>query len=157
MEAPRAAVGGEAVPIIDAERYPIHCPASPAYARLVETCRHELATAHAVNLPGFVLEVVRVAMVGELAPLSALALANRKQSGYHLAHLTPDQLDASLLVERLFRWPPLAQFIGAVTGWREMHTMADPFQAHNVICAAPLPSPPSPRPPFREWGGCAQG
>ena len=93
MEAPRAEIGGEAVPIIDAERYPIHRPVSPAYARLVETCRHELATAHAVNLPGFVLEAVRVAMVGELAPLSALALRNREQSGYHLAHLTPDQLE----------------------------------------------------------------
>ena len=139
MEAvPRTAAGA---PIVDLSRYPLHDLGSDAGARLVATCRRQLAADLALNLQGFCTPVVAQEMLEEIEPCTAQGLEKARitrnfaserphevpshllppehprrqfstvKAGLQLAH---DQMPACA-VERLFQWDALTDFIGAPT------------------------------------------
>ncbi len=140
--------------VIDLANYPLDQPDSPAWRRLVDTCRAELDCNGIVNLPDFVDREALACEIDGLTPVferDAFAHA-RMQNIYfkgriehlpdgHLAltqfrtsnrTVCADPMDGTVWI-RLYEWPPFARFLAAVLHLPRLWTMDDPLARANVI------------------------
>jgi len=144
--------------LLDLDRYPIDRPESPETIRLVERCQADLAAQGMFNLEGFVRAEAIERAVTEVEPLmdSASYRHARRHNVYfkkdipglaadHPAlkqfetvnyTLCGDQL-AGTVVERIYEWPPLADFLARAMGKPRLFPMSDPLARVNVLAYRP--------------------
>lgn len=137
--------------LLDLERYPIDRPARAI--ELVERCRHDLARTGMFNLEGFVRgDAIRRA-AEEILPLTSGAYTHERDHNVYFLKELPgvpaehpaltrfhtinhtlcaDQL-AGTLVERIYEWHPLVEFIARVLGKPQLFLMDDPLARVNVL------------------------
>lgn len=139
--------------LIDAERYPVADPDSPASRALVERCREALAERGACELPGFLRPEATDAMAREAAALAPRAHHHtgaatpyleiptpdwpeghprRRFHPYSLAAVAYDQIPAASPLRALYEWDPLMDFFAAALDKPRLHRYADPLGACNV-------------------------
>lgn len=141
--------------IVDLDRYPIDRKGSAAWDALVAGARRQHETEGACNLEGF---LTAEGIAATLAEANALLARHGYQKTYvRNAYFLPDdpalpadhplrrlwatgslqvaydQIGRDTLLNRLYLWPPLIDFIAAVEERATLHPMADQFQALNVI------------------------
>jgi hypothetical protein len=144
--------------LLDLDRYPLDRPESPGCARLAERCKADLAAQGMLNLDGFVRPEAVKQAVSELDPLldSVSYRHARRHNIYFKDHipglaadhpalekvetvnytLCGDQL-AGTVVERIYEWMPLAQFLARVMDKPQLHLMSDPLARLNVLAYRP--------------------
>jgi hypothetical protein len=138
--------------LLDLDRYPID--RGGAAAELAERCRCDLARTGMFNLEGFVRpEAIRRA-VGEIIPLAATAAFTHQRwhnvyflkevPGLREDHpaltrfetinhtLCGDQLAGSV-IERIYEWAPLVDFIARVLDMPRLYLMDDPLARINIL------------------------
>ena len=140
--------------LLDLDRYPIDRPESAAAAALVDACRSQLAANGMFNLEGLVRPAAIRHAERELQPL-----AERESFTHQRVHnvyfqpdfaaLAPDhpalaplsttnhtvcgdQL-AGTVVNRIYEWLPLVDFVARVIGRPRLFLMADPLARLNVM------------------------
>lgn len=140
--------------IIDLTRYPLDRPDSAPWQAFVAECRAELAEQGMFDLAGFMRPAARAQALAELVPVietAAFTHARRHNIYFRkeVEGLAPDhpalvmaetkshticgdQMTGSV-VERLYEWPPFAQFLAAVMDKPLLHTMADPLARVNTM------------------------
>jgi hypothetical protein len=140
--------------LLDLDRYPIHEPGCREMAALVDGCRAQLAANGMFNLEGFVRSAAIARAEAELQSLAQRDsfTHQRMHNVYFLpevadlpAHhpaLTPletinhtvcgDQL-AGTIVNRIYEWLPLVEFVARVLQRPRLHLMADPLARLNVM------------------------
>ena len=140
--------------LIDLQRYPVHELASDRGQKFLHQCRRELDHTNACNVPGFLDAAAARELVAESEPWCAVAYEkdvtrnpytskedlslpsehpNRRFARYKARQLAYDQVPPDALIDRLYRWSGLINFVAAVLGHDELFLMADPFQALNVV------------------------
>jgi hypothetical protein len=138
--------------LLDLDRYPVD--RGDAAAELARRCRHDLVNTGMFNLEGFVRpEAIRRA-VEEVAPLTSSAAFTHQRSHnvYFLKEvpgltedhpaltrfqtinhtLCGDQLTGSI-IERIYEWTPLIDFIARVLGIPRLYLMDDPLARVNLL------------------------
>lgn len=140
--------------IIDLSAFPIDQPASAQCRRLVEQCKSDLARDGMFNLDGFFRPEAASRSVEQLMPtMTASAFTHSRIhniyfkseiDGLEADHpalqtfetvnhtLCADQL-ADTDLRNLYRFEPLIRFLEAVMEKPQLHTMADPLAAMNVM------------------------
>lgn len=140
--------------ILDLDRFPLHDLESPRGRALLDAAQRDLAERGLFNLEEFFRPEALAKAVTEIAPkfeTEAFTHARRHNiyflpevEGLDRNHpalmefetvnhtLCGDQI-AGGLVDRVYEWPPLADFLARVMGKRELHTMADPLARVNVM------------------------
>jgi hypothetical protein len=138
--------------ILDLEQYPLDD--RTASAELVARCRRELADAGMFNLEGFVLPQPIKRAAEEISPqLAADAYTHDRLHNVYFVDrvagipedhpalvpvrstnhtLCGDQL-AGTLVERIYEWQPLIDFIASVLGKARLYVMDDPLARINIL------------------------
>jgi len=138
--------------ILDLERYPIDQP--ERLASLVARCRAELAEHGMFNLDGLVRPEAIAKAAAEVAPLASTDsyTHERQHNVYFLDHvaglasdhpaltrfktinhtLCGDQL-AGTIVQKIYEWPPLVEFIARALGVPRLYLMDDPLARFNVM------------------------
>jgi len=140
--------------VIDLETYPIDQPETADYADLVEDCRTTLQADGAFNLPGFLQETARAALVDTLTPLfrDAAFTHARSHNIYFkpaIEGLAPDHpalaqnttINHTLCADQLtdtalgalYHWPPFARFLADIMGQDRLYPMSDPLAAVNAM------------------------
>ena len=138
--------------------YPIEHLETPRAKGLVERCRIRLREQGAYVLPGFLREKALDTILGELNGVLDKAFYKSKS---HNVYLAPDdehfprshprnrhQLTTSAtlaydfvagdsLLESIYRWPPLREFIARTLDLGELHPYADDLAAVNVLVYPP--------------------
>ena len=138
--------------LLDLERYPID--REDAAAELAERCRRDLADTGMFNLDGFVRpEAVRRA-VEQISPLtSGAAFTHQRSHNVYFLEKVPglrddhpalrrfqtinhtlcgDQLAGSI-VECIYEWAPLVEFIARVLEVPRLYLMDDPLARVNIL------------------------
>jgi len=138
--------------LLDLDRYPVE--RSEAAAELVARCRRDLSQTGMFNLEGFVRpEAIRRA-VAEVAPLaSSAAFTHQRRHNVYFLETVPglrgdhpaltlfqtvnhtlcgDQLAGSI-IERIYEWAPLVDFIARVLEIPRLHLMDDPLARINIL------------------------
>lgn len=138
--------------LLDLDRYPVD--RREAAAELAERCRRDLARTGMFNLDGFVRPDAIRRAVEEIAPLTSTAAFTHQRShnvyflkevpGLRDDHpaltrfqtinhtLCGDQLAGSI-IERIYEWAPLVDFIAHVLEVSRLHLMDDPLARVNVL------------------------
>jgi hypothetical protein len=138
--------------LIDLDRYPLHRPADAA--ALVSRCRQELDDTGMFNLEGFVLPGPIGRAADEISPLLAMdSYTHARQHNVYFVDrvdgvaddhpalakvrsvnhtLCGDQLSGTL-VERIYEWRPLIDFIAKVIDKPRLHVMEDPLARINIL------------------------
>ena len=138
--------------LLDLDRYPID-RGEPA-AGLVERCRGDLAATGMFNLDGFVRSEALGRAVEEIAPLtSSAAFTHERLHNVYFLKAVPglredhpaltrfqtinhtvcgDQLAGSI-VERIYEWAPLVDFIARVLQIPRLYLMDDPLARINIL------------------------
>jgi hypothetical protein len=138
--------------VLDLDRYPID--QADAAAELIQQCRSDLATHGMFNLEGFVLPGAIERAAQEIAPLALREgfTHQRSHNVYFLDTVTGlsedhpaltrfqtinhtlcgDQLTGSI-VERIYEWPPLIEFIARVLEVPRLYLMDDPLARINIL------------------------
>lgn len=144
--------------LLDLVRYPLDRPDSASLTSLVAHCRAELAEQGMFNLDGFVRADAIEQAARELQPLSTHSAYrhHRRHNVYFedtVAGLAPDhpalrlfettnytlcgdQLQGTL-VERIYEWQPLIDFLARVMDKPALHRMDDPLARLNVMAYRP--------------------
>jgi hypothetical protein len=142
-----------AAAVIDLGRYPIDDLDGPAGARLLAACRAEIESTGAVNLQGFIRPEAVASLAREASALEPLAFRkDTRRNAYFtaddpslpgdhplraffplkMAQLAHDLIPKSALIEQLYRFDALTDFIRRVLGKARLYRMADRFQALNL-------------------------
>lgn len=140
--------------ILDLERYPIDRPDSPAAQALLARCRADLDSEGLFNLDNLVRPHIIARCAAEAQPrLNSESFHHKRrhnvyfrrevdglapdhpalqlvESGNHT--LCADQVAGSI-VDRIYRWQPLVNFLAAAMGLPRLHLMEDPLASINVI------------------------
>lgn len=143
---------------IDLRRHPIMEPGGSSVEALIERCRSGLRTRGAYVLEGFLR---REAIAGILNELDAVLEHAFYKPKTHNPYLAPDdgnfaeshprnrpQLTDSAtlaydfiakdsLLEQIYRWSPLREFIAKTLDFEELHAYADALAAVNVLVYPP--------------------
>lgn len=143
---------------IDIGRYPITEPESTRVESLVRECRSGLRSRGAYVLEGFLRAEALARMLSELDGVLDNAFYKPK---IHNPYLAPDDgnfseshprnraqhtnsatlaydfIAADSLLEKIYRWPPLREFIAKTLGYEELHAYADALAAVNVLVYPP--------------------
>jgi len=144
--------------LLDLERYPLDRLDSPQGLHLIEQCRSSLATDGMLNLDGFVRPAALDRAVSELAPLidkQSFRHARRHNiyfkdtiAGLAADHpalrrfdtinhtLCADQL-VNTVVDRIYEWTPLAEFLARVMSKPRLFVMSDPLARLNILAYGP--------------------
>ncbi|MEZ5923040.1 MAG: hypothetical protein R3D57_01505 [Hyphomicrobiaceae bacterium] len=138
--------------LIDAARYPITDPQSPAFAAVVAKARKDFDADGLALLPGFLKPEARRMMVAEARAAEPRShrrdisfgvyrdhAADRPADGHPALAPSPfrqwliatDLLPPDGALLSLFHWAPLTQFVGALVG-ETLYCSADPLAACNV-------------------------
>lgn len=144
--------------LIDLQRYPILDLESDRGRKFLDRCARQLDDTNACNLPGFLKASAARELVEESEPWCAVAYEkdvtrnpytsaedrwlsrqhpNRRFARYTALQLAYDQIPPQSLIDRLYRWPGMIDFVAAVLGHDELFLMADPFQALNIVWLRP--------------------
>jgi hypothetical protein len=139
--------------VIDLQRYPIDDLEGAEGLRLLAACRKELTESGACNLQGFIRPEAVVMLASEAEALEPLAFRKDKvRNAYFtaddpalpadhplraffplkMAQLAHDLVPATSLVDQLYRYEPLTDFIRRILGKDMLYRMADRFQALNL-------------------------
>ena len=143
---------------INLARHPItELDDSPGVA-LVERCRSRLCDQGAYVLEGFLRQEAVATILGDLdgvlenafykpkthnpylAPADGDLPASHPRNRQQLtnsATLAYDFIAADSTLERIYRWPPLREFIARTLGFEELHPYADALAAVNVLVYPP--------------------
>ena len=138
--------------LLDLDRYPVDC--GDAAAELAERCRRDLANTGMFNLEGFVRPAAIRQAVQEIIPLASDAAFTHQRShnvyflkevpGLREDHpalarfqtinhtLCGDQL-AGTIIERIYEWAPLVDFIARVLAVPRLYLMDDPLARVNIL------------------------
>jgi hypothetical protein len=144
--------------LLDLDRYPIDRPDSAETVHLTARCQADLAAHGMFNLDGFVRTEAIERAVSEIEPLmdSASYRHARRHNVYfrdevpglaadHPAlkqfqtvnyTLCADQL-VGTVVDRIYDWPPLADFLARAMGKPRLYPMSDPLARVNVLAYRP--------------------
>jgi len=144
--------------LLNLDRFPIERPDSPQCMQLIERCKAELSARGMFTLERFVNSPAVARAVLELDPLldSASYRHARRHNIYfkdevpglaadHPAlrkvetvnyTLCADQL-AGTIVDRIYEWPPLVDFLARVMGKPRLYLMNDPLAKLNVLAYRP--------------------
>lgn len=139
--------------LIDLDRFPLGRP-GPAYDGLVRGCQDELARDGLFNLHGLVTPQTLSQSIAQIGP--ALVRDGYNHRAEHNIYFKPhieglaadhpalrravtsnrklcaDQLLGNPILD-IYAFPPLIRFIADVMGLADLHTMADPLAAVNVM------------------------
>lgn len=140
--------------ILDLDRYPVDRPLAPEYSALVAKCRDDLAANGMFNLGGFVREAVIQRAAAEILPLSeAHSYTHQRRHNVYFADDVPglapdhpalrrfdtihhtlcdDQLGGTI-VQAIYEYQPLVDFIACVVDRPALFVMADPLARLNVM------------------------
>lgn len=139
--------------LIDLDRYPVDALDTERGARFLESCRAELAETGACNLKGFIRPEAVNALAAEAVALEPQAFRKDKvRNAYFtqddptlpvdhplraffplkMAQLAHDLIPRSALVDQLYRYDALTDFIRRVNSKDVLYRMADRFQALNL-------------------------
>jgi hypothetical protein len=140
--------------LLDLERYPLDRPDSREAAALVDVCRGQLAANGMFNLEEFVRPSAIARAEAELQPLAEQSSFTHQRThnvyfrpdfpGLPADHpaLTPlettnhtvcgDQLSGTI-VNRIYEWQPLVEFVARVIERPRLHLMKDPLARLNVM------------------------
>src|SRR5579871_397182 len=140
--------------LLDLDRYPVDRFDSPRCRELIGRCKADLATHGMFNLEGPVRPEALARSVAGVDPLLETASHRRARAHNiyfrdhvpglpedHLAlrkvetvnyTLCGDQLMGSV-IERIYEWKPLVDFLAAVMGKDRLHLMSDPLARLNVL------------------------
>lgn len=140
--------------ILDLERYPLDRPDSAAAQALLARCRADLATEGLFNLDGLVRPHVIARCAAEAQPqLNTESYHHKRHHNVYFRRevegLAPDHPALQLvesdnhtlcadqvagtIVDRIYRWQPLARFLAATMELPQLHLMEDPLASVNVI------------------------
>ena len=143
---------------INLASYPIRDLDNAPGAALIEECRSRLRGQGAYVLEGFLRQEAVAAILGELdgvlenafykpkthnpylAPADGALPASHPRNRQQLtnsATLAYDFIAADSILEQIFRWPPLREFIAWTLGYEELHPYADALAAVNVLVYPP--------------------
>jgi len=138
--------------------HPIADRASASLDALVERCRSGLRARGAYVLESFLHEKAVAGILGELNGVLDRAYYKPKTHNSYLAPdderfpashprnrqqltnsatLAYDFIDEDSLLERIYRWQPLRDFIARTLGYEELHPYADALAAVNVLVYPP--------------------
>jgi hypothetical protein len=141
-------------PLLDLDRYPLDRPDSAALAALVVDCRAQLAGNGMFNLDGFLRPQGVRRAVAELQPLCASHsfTHQRRHNVYfrdevegldagHPALATVDTVNHTVcgdqlggtVINAVYQWPPLIDFLAQVMGKAALHVMDDAIARLNVM------------------------
>jgi hypothetical protein len=140
--------------VLDLRRYPIADSGTPAARALIDRCKQDLASDGLFNLEGLVRSDAIERCAAELRPLMARdSFTHRRRhnvyflkevAGLPLDHpamrmvetvnhtLCADQISGTI-VNRIYEWQPLADFIAAVMELPKLYLMDDPLARVNVM------------------------
>jgi len=140
--------------ILDLERYPIDRPESAEAKALVARCRADLDVDGMFNLEGLVRTDIIARCAAELQPLLDCQsyTHKRRHNVYFLRNveglspdhpalrevetvnhtLCADQIE-NTIIDRVYRWRPLVDFLAVVMERPQLYLMNDPLAAVNVI------------------------
>lgn len=139
--------------IIDLERFPVHQMQSAEGRSFLARCRAELADTGACNLDGFIRDEAVNAMAEEALALAPLAyVKDTRRNAYFteddatlppehpmraffplkMSQLANDAIPKTAVVQQLYDWDPLTEFIRLAVGLDALYQIADPFLALNL-------------------------
>lgn len=141
--------------LLDLDRYPVDRPDTATGRELIASCQADLAALGMFNLEGFARSEAIATCAAELKPLMDTRSHTQRRSHNiyfkpHVEGLPPDhpalatcdtinhtlcgdQLAGSI-VDRIYAWAPLADFLARVMGKPRLYLMADPLARVNVMC-----------------------
>ena len=138
---------------IDLARFPIHDLAGAQGREFLTGCRAELAETGACNLEGLIRSEAAGVMADEAQRLMPLAyVKNTRRNAYFtkedpslppdhplraffplkMSQLANDAIPRTAIIQRLYEWDPLTDFIRRVLGLEALYRIADPFLALNL-------------------------
>jgi hypothetical protein len=144
--------------MVDAGRYPLTDPGSPAWREIVARTRAELADVGCSVLADFVRPDLREVLRTECAELAPHAYTKvEKVNAYNIALDTPlpedhpgrtvmergnafvarDHIPASSIISRLYTNPVFQRFVADCFGLPELHELADPLSGLTLNVIAP--------------------
>jgi len=144
--------------LIALDRYPVNALTSKGGKAFLNQCRDQLAANGCCNLNGFLRPEAVSSLLSESNAWEAVAYRKsiyrnpyhggddpslplhhpaRQFNLYKASQLAYDQIPVSSLLDQLYRWDGLTQFIGAVLDRKNLYRMADPFQAVNIVWQNP--------------------
>jgi hypothetical protein len=144
--------------LLNLDRFPLEQPDSPQCVQLIECCKADLSAHGMFTLDGFVNARAVERAVSELEPLiggAAYRHARRHNIYFkeNVAGLAPDhpalrkvetvnntlcgdQLTGTI-VQRIYEWTPLAEFLARVMNKPRLFLMGDPLARLNVLAYGP--------------------
>ena len=143
---------------IDTRRYPIDDRGSTAYGALLDDCRAAMAADGACVLEGFVDTAGVAEIITEVGPHLDRAFFKAKTHNVYLVEDDPafrpehprnrkiDTTSATLgydaipkggLLDGIYRWPALHDFLAAVLGYDTLYPNCDPLSPLNVLVYNP--------------------
>lgn len=148
----------EVPPRIDLSRYPIDAAGSPERARLVAACRGAIAETGACVLEGFVPSVAVAGIGREVQPFLDRAFYKTKRHNVYLdeddpaygadhprnalqitdsATLAYDFIPKAGVLDSIYHWPPMRQFVADTLGFDALHPYVDDVAPVNVLVYPP--------------------
>jgi hypothetical protein len=142
----------------DLANHPIAELDTPPGGALVDRCRMRLRAQGAYVLEGFLRQEALATILDELQGVLGNAFYKPKTHNPYLAPddgkfsaqhprnrqqltdsatLAYDFIASDSLLERIYRWPPLREFIARTLGFDELHPYADALAAANVLVYPP--------------------
>ena len=139
--------------LINLTRYPIHDLASLETQAFVATCRQNYIQTGLCLLPEFIEPGVMEALVSEATEASKHAYfcksthnaylteddptlpansINRKQENTFVGSVPYDRIAPTSLLNSIYQWDPLREFIASVLGKSLLHRFADPLGACSI-------------------------
>jgi len=140
--------------LIDVARYPLGESDSVERVALVNRCKNDVQQTGAVVLPGFVDGAGVASIVAEVEPHLGKAFYKQKRHNVYLtnhddampehhprnalqvtnsATLAYDYLPRAGLLDSIYRWPPMRQFVSKVLGYESLHPYEDELSPVNVL------------------------
>ena len=148
----------EDMPRIDLSRYPIDAFGSPEHDRLVRSCRDVIAETGACVLEGFVPPEAIADVAHEVGPFLDRAFYKTKRHNVYLddddpaygvdhprnapqttdsATLAYDFVPKAGVLDTIYRWPPMRQFVADALGFDALFPYVDDVAPVNVLVYRP--------------------
>ena len=133
--------------MVNIDRYPIDALHQVRGQSFAEQCREAFVDSGLCMLPEFVRPSVLAELSNEAesvrehayfcksahnAYLSTTDVASRRQEQTYVGSVPYDRIGKTSLLNTLYQWDPLKEFIGAVLGKPSLHRFADPFGACSI-------------------------
>lgn len=140
--------------IVALERYPIDQLGSAAGRRLIEWCQDERRTRSVFSLPGFLTKEGLAECLGVANASAPHAFYSREvhnpifsrddhrslpaehpwrhYESKQLSYIANDAIPPESVLQQLFDWPVLKNFVATVLGFEQLYPLADPLGALSV-------------------------